>query len=746
AHSDNGNDKPLGHDWDDGVVTKEPTATTEGEMTYTCKRDPSHTKKEAIPPTGSDGKASLVVNFWAEDENGQQRTQFHMGEYFKLRGTVTNTGKVPIELYTYVIDLGGGGCVEDDGEYPHYVLGPGETVAEWDGMNFLDYDDYVRPEMLEDDTETATLMGTFECYAWVGGYEPKTLKHICDATSYLTIEVLKEGDILQPALKLSASWEADAGKDKCYEGAPVQFKFKTTNTGNCPVTVYSGDPIIIGVEGPSGTMSPPCEVELQPEESVEWTCQAEVTEEQQKAEKYQYTGHSTGYYTDAEGEIRAITSNDCQVQFPLTHWINDELKDKEYLLTLSAQAGEAHEYNITDYESNGGITLETVYADGTETIKNESSIPLDVELVFQDTPDKYHELVYYIHSGILDTLQPGEEKTYNEIIYGRIYEYNHWLSTLTSCFNYYYFITNLPQYRFYAKIGITAVGSSDDVYPDKTFTCESNFVVVEIALPRVSESRGSDYCSITLDSLGETEARYTLHECARHLKLAKDAEALALEGDWAGAARIWRADLEEFFDAAHLVLDEQAIEILNAEKEALFAYADAVRELYGDEAAANFLRLRSARICHILHTAPERLPSLFAGGWEKTETSDTYEASLREIGALEGSDCLITEYYAGAAAEALAGTKALSEAAADGAAAQALDIWKDALDVTANRAYKAADKDTRALIGSWRMALTMLYDADEELYELFWSGKPADAEELLMDLYKEAALLIDSIG
>ena len=369
-----------------------------------------------------------------------------------------------------------------------------------------------------------------------------------------------------------------------------------------------------------------------------------------------------------------------------------------------------------------------------------------MELVFQDTPDKYHELVYYIHSGILDTLQPGEEKTYNEIIYGRIYEYNHWLSTLTSCFNYYYFITNLPQYRFYAKIGITAVGSSDDVYPDKTFTCESNFVVVEIALPRVSESRGSDYCSITLDSLGETEARYTLHECARHLKLAKDAEALALEGDWAGAARIWRADLEEFFDAAHLVLDEQAIEILNAEKEALFAYADAVRELYGDEAAANFLRLRSARICHILHTAPERLPSLFAGGWEKTETSDTYEASLREIGALEGSDCLITEYYAGAAAEALAGTKALSEAAADGAAAQALDIWKDALDVTANRAYKAADKDTRALIGSWRMALTMLYDADEELYELFWSGKPADAEELLMDLYKEAALLIDSIG
>jgi hypothetical protein len=39
----------LGHDWDEGTVTKEPTYTEEGEMTYTCKNDPSHTKTEVIP-------------------------------------------------------------------------------------------------------------------------------------------------------------------------------------------------------------------------------------------------------------------------------------------------------------------------------------------------------------------------------------------------------------------------------------------------------------------------------------------------------------------------------------------------------------------------------------------------------------------------------------------------------------------------------------------------------------------------
>ena len=40
---------PLGHDWDGGTVTKQPTETEEGIRTYTCRRDPSHTYTEAIP-------------------------------------------------------------------------------------------------------------------------------------------------------------------------------------------------------------------------------------------------------------------------------------------------------------------------------------------------------------------------------------------------------------------------------------------------------------------------------------------------------------------------------------------------------------------------------------------------------------------------------------------------------------------------------------------------------------------------
>ena len=43
----------LGHDWGDWVVTTEPTATTEGEETRTCRNDPSHTETRPIPATGA---------------------------------------------------------------------------------------------------------------------------------------------------------------------------------------------------------------------------------------------------------------------------------------------------------------------------------------------------------------------------------------------------------------------------------------------------------------------------------------------------------------------------------------------------------------------------------------------------------------------------------------------------------------------------------------------------------------------
>ena len=70
--------KALGHKWDKGTVTKEPTETEEGIRTYTCLNDSSHKKTEEIPkkekkPSGDSGRdrtSFAVTGRWMEDAAG----------------------------------------------------------------------------------------------------------------------------------------------------------------------------------------------------------------------------------------------------------------------------------------------------------------------------------------------------------------------------------------------------------------------------------------------------------------------------------------------------------------------------------------------------------------------------------------------------------------------------------------------------------------------------------------------------
>ncbi|MBQ9945806.1 MAG: InlB B-repeat-containing protein [Clostridia bacterium] len=51
----------TGHDYDDGVITKDPTCEGKGEKTFTCKNDASHTYTEEVAATGHDMEAGNVV-------------------------------------------------------------------------------------------------------------------------------------------------------------------------------------------------------------------------------------------------------------------------------------------------------------------------------------------------------------------------------------------------------------------------------------------------------------------------------------------------------------------------------------------------------------------------------------------------------------------------------------------------------------------------------------------------------------
>ena len=88
----------LGHLWDGGTVTKVPTETEEGEITYTCQRDPSHTKTAKLPATGTEPKPNAWFGiFWKMDAG---KGKCYEGAEVPVQKTVVNIGNVPITVKT----------------------------------------------------------------------------------------------------------------------------------------------------------------------------------------------------------------------------------------------------------------------------------------------------------------------------------------------------------------------------------------------------------------------------------------------------------------------------------------------------------------------------------------------------------------------------------------------------------------------------------------------------------------------
>ena len=51
---------PLGHDWDEGTIIQPTGFLEDGEILYTCKRDPSHTKTEKLPVESTHSGHSIM--------------------------------------------------------------------------------------------------------------------------------------------------------------------------------------------------------------------------------------------------------------------------------------------------------------------------------------------------------------------------------------------------------------------------------------------------------------------------------------------------------------------------------------------------------------------------------------------------------------------------------------------------------------------------------------------------------------
>ena len=210
-----------GHDWDEGVVTKEATCTEAGEITYTCHRLLTNVwcgqkKTEPIPALGHAWDSGTVTKAATCAEAGVKTY------------TCTRCGATKTETLAKLAHTPSEApAVEPTCTEPGHGAGSvcavcGETLNDaeaypalghlWDGGT-----------VTKQPTETEEGEVTYTCQR-----DPKHTK---------TQKLPATGTEPKPAAWLSISWEEDAGKGKCVEGAKVSVQKTVTNIGNVPITV-----------------------------------------------------------------------------------------------------------------------------------------------------------------------------------------------------------------------------------------------------------------------------------------------------------------------------------------------------------------------------------------------------------------------------------------------------------------------------------------------------------------------------
>ncbi|MBQ3763115.1 MAG: Cna B-type domain-containing protein [Clostridia bacterium] len=879
----------TGHDWNEGVVTKEPTAYEEGEMTYTCKNDPSHTKTEPIPATA--GLTSSTVKIVWDDDNDAaglrpsevkadftQKTHWtegtttvvtlnsgngwtftmsglhekdEAGNYFEytwaehtddlpegyqlISKDVSNEVTVftnsyydsstdpspslklsisgEYKLKSYNVDNFGGADVDigidafigmqltNTGNVPLYtqgrmkydetekgsiwqyaghdssdlVLTAGTNINDTNSFSIRHANDYYAEDTdyttqtPDDPVNEAKVTITFWYLGYdpaevmksgIDGIEPLCQSNACTFTVYIPREGIEEKKPVLDVVKTVANQPKDF--EYFHEGEEVKWGLNVTNTSEDPIMEVTVDDKGTTV-GSFDSMEPgetlPCEV---PSETV--------TEYEAKVVGY-ITNYATASGKDAEGGEHSWPGN---VATAPTKKLSDEDDPLGPIYGLKVAA------SITKEEAHG--PLNGKYYDLNETI--------DYVITVKNTGEETLKDVKVTDSlngdtpiGTVDSLAPGEEKefTFSYMVTQDDIDH-HWVVNMA-----------LLNYTFGENIGGTP-RSSDKVYSKAG---EGDGPVDHFDPEKLPKDE--DYCSLTLDALGDTEARYTLHFCEYDLTTLADAEASAAENDWDEAAEIWYSAILELYgilyeagdsEAKAAVTEDRALFMAYAEKYAsavkagdaesmkqntltmyemllttakndsrrneLIAERDALLsdiEAYGEgvrgEALTKMLRLKCAQLCYSVHTMPEQPQSSLISGYEALAETEPRGMSTREFDALSGSDCAVTEYYDVPAARAMQDVLSMLRetgyGSLDSIFLRGQSFWQAALDEEVKPLYLEADENRKQDIGAWRVTLDSLLPGERSLLMLMYPEAPEIPEELLMDLYRDAVLFTEHV-
>ncbi len=285
AHSDNGNDKPLGHDWDEGVVTIAPTATEDGIKTYTCQRDPSHTKTEAIPALGGQAALELAIDVHEIFKHNTGYISIEDGSYdetrVKVSHALTNTGNIELRAggaYWYNDDKS---SVYDSNEIK--LICPDETkYAEVDyeidstfHPNGEDWKAYYTHKIDTPDDPVNAGYVTISVYYYA--YDAETPEHpfMCESNvCSFTIWFPREGSIGEPSgLGVMKTELSSPLNGEYYElGETVDYTITLTNESGSDIYDIAVYDSLAGLEPIAETESLPAG------ETVQFSYSAVVTE------------------------------------------------------------------------------------------------------------------------------------------------------------------------------------------------------------------------------------------------------------------------------------------------------------------------------------------------------------------------------------------------------------------------------------------------------------------------------------
>ena len=737
---------PLGHQWDKGKVTQMPTATEEGVMTYTCLNDPGHTRTEAIPVTGGsdlvEGHPSLFLTLHTNAEIYQDDHETdHWSDDILVKITVTNTGDIPLMIDVF--------------EHKH-VIQPADSFTyksdftvwggSWDTVNH-DFITYTP----DDPVYFGYMTVTYLLY----GYDPDEVikEPLCTSNhAVLIVRFPRNTEPVEPpALTLKKSFAAPKNKEYFTVGEPIHWILTATNTTEAPITdvTVTDKGVIVG------TFS-----EIAPAETVTCSVPDHIVTAYEKDVVGYVKNAAVAEGKDADGHPQSWPSNEATAPTQkITGKEDDDVPNDGILAKAEAHSPE-----------NGAYYLPGEAVDYVITVRNTSDAALK-DLILTDS------LAGFTPIATLDSLAPGAMETF-------AYTY-----TVQESDAVHPFLVNSAILTYHTDDGMPCMPLISTVSSELRGTDPSGFD--PDLLPREG-----DACRLTLDALGDTEARYTLRACAEHLPAARAAEAAAQEGDWVKAVEIWRGELEKQYavlyaagdsEAKSAVMEARAFfdaytatyadavnmedtdrmraetdrmydmllaaatgtrrEALLAEREQLYAAIEAFGSAAKYAALAEMLRIRCALLCCAIHTMPEDLPGSLTGQHAALESTEKHETNGREISGLEGSDSTVVERFDAAGTAALKETARMAVSAGNRAVAfsRAAVVWQMALDDLMNPLYEAAAEKRKPAIAAWRTSLDSLLSAERHLLTLLYGGKRAIIEEQLMNLYKDAVLCTEKL-